>query len=82
MAYGQVDLHVEHVGGGGLYEDLDKMARSGRDDYELIENPFPSDIPDSQQATSTYAGANKTSSASKQQQHSLAEASDEQAYEL
>lgn len=85
MAYGEVNLHTKSVG-EKAYKDHDKMARSGRDNsnYELIQHPLPSDIPQgSQQTTSEYATADETSNAySKQQQHSEAEANDEGAYDL
>ena len=43
VAYGEVNLHAKPV-----YEDLNKMARSGRDNYELVEHPFPGDVLGSQ----------------------------------
>ena len=79
MAYGQVNLHPKQA-----YEDIDKIARSGRDIYELIEHPFPSDLPGSEKTISMYACADETSGAlnSKQQQHSVTDTNSEGHYEL
>ena len=39
MAYSEVKLEPEGGGGGGVYEDPDKLASTGQGNYELTQCP-------------------------------------------